>query len=201
LALEQLEDRLALSTYTVTTLADGGAGSLRDAITRANAHPGTDKINFQPGLAGLGGWSLANFGAASVDGSTFTGNSATGPGGGVMNAASSLARLTNRTVRDNSALAGGGISNQGGTLNVVSSRILNNTATTKGGGISTTDSSGAVIIDSVINTNQVISSATALGGGIDCENSFLSLVDCAVNGNPDPYAPHSKVLAIWIPRG
>src|SRR5690242_17827728 len=52
LALEQLEDRLALTTYTVTTLADGVAGSLRDAITQANAHRGTDKINFQPGLTG-----------------------------------------------------------------------------------------------------------------------------------------------------
>jgi len=136
-----------------------------------------------------------------VDGSTFAGNSAIGPGGGVMNAPGrTLAYLTNCTVRDNSALAGGGISNQG-YLSVDSSRIVNNTATTKGGGISTTDSSAAVIIDSNINTNQVISSATALGGGIDCENSFLSLFDCAVNGNPDPYAPHSKVLAIWIPRG
>src|SRR5262245_41237448 len=52
LALEQLEDRLALTTYTVTTLADGVAGSLRDAVTQANAHPGADTINFQPGLAG-----------------------------------------------------------------------------------------------------------------------------------------------------
>src|SRR5215475_6157147 len=52
LALEQLEDRLALTTYTVTTLADGVAGSLRDAITQANAHHGTDKINFQTGLTG-----------------------------------------------------------------------------------------------------------------------------------------------------
>src|SRR6516162_10346946 len=52
LALEQLEDRLVLTTYTVSTLADGVAGSLRDAITQANAHHGTDTINFQPGLAG-----------------------------------------------------------------------------------------------------------------------------------------------------
>ena len=93
-----------------------------------------------------------------------------------------MAYLTNCTVRDNSALAGGGISNQG-YLSVDSSRILNNTATTKGGGISITDSSAAVIIDSNINTNQVISSATALGGGIDCENSVLSLTDCVVNAN------------------
>src|SRR5215468_10976245 len=52
LALEQLEDRLALTTYTVTTLADGVAGSLRDAITQANAHHGTDTIKFQPRLTG-----------------------------------------------------------------------------------------------------------------------------------------------------
>src|SRR5262249_13730331 len=41
--IEALETRLALSTvYTVTSLADSGTGSLRDAITRANAlAPGT----------------------------------------------------------------------------------------------------------------------------------------------------------------
>jgi hypothetical protein len=37
--------------------------------------------------------------------------------------------------------------------------------------------------NSVINTNQVISSDTSLGGGIDCENSVLSLMDCVVNAN------------------
>jgi hypothetical protein len=33
-------------TYTVTNTADSGAGSLRQAILDANAHPGTDTIAF-----------------------------------------------------------------------------------------------------------------------------------------------------------
>src|SRR5262245_57178452 len=49
---EHLEGRLALSAYHVTTLTDGVAGSLRDAITQANAHDGAEIIDFQPGLTG-----------------------------------------------------------------------------------------------------------------------------------------------------
>src|SRR5215217_6137645 len=52
LPLEQLEGRLVLSAFHVTTLADGVAGSLRAAITQANAHAGPDIIDFQPGLTG-----------------------------------------------------------------------------------------------------------------------------------------------------
>ena len=52
LPLEQLEGRLVLSAFHVTTLADGGAGSLRAAIAQANAHAGADIIDFQPGLTG-----------------------------------------------------------------------------------------------------------------------------------------------------
>src|SRR5215467_1679653 len=52
LPLEQLEGRLVLSAFHVTTLADGGAGSLRDAVAQANAHAGADVITFQEGLTG-----------------------------------------------------------------------------------------------------------------------------------------------------
>jgi hypothetical protein len=54
-------------------------------------------------------------------------------------------------------------------------------ATSAGGGISTTAGS-ATITDSVINFNQVNFTGTALGGGIDCEYSVLSLTNCTVNG-------------------
>src|SRR5215472_15444252 len=52
LPLEQLEGRMVLSAFHVTTLADGGAGSLRAAVAQANAQAGADTIDFQPGLAG-----------------------------------------------------------------------------------------------------------------------------------------------------
>jgi hypothetical protein len=55
--VEALEDRRLPSAYVVTTTADGGAGSLRDAITKINAdanhsqyaspgNPGVDEIDF-----------------------------------------------------------------------------------------------------------------------------------------------------------
>jgi hypothetical protein len=45
--LEELEHRWLPSTFTVTTTADGGAGSLRQAIRDANANPGADMIHFR----------------------------------------------------------------------------------------------------------------------------------------------------------
>lgn len=44
--IEPLEARIAPATFTVTTLADSGPGSLRDAIEQANAALGADEIVF-----------------------------------------------------------------------------------------------------------------------------------------------------------
>src|SRR5262245_43404728 len=52
LTVEPLEDRTVPSTFTVQNLNDSGPGSLRAAITDANAHPNADLIKFANGLAG-----------------------------------------------------------------------------------------------------------------------------------------------------
>src|SRR5215471_15084174 len=52
LGLESLDARIVPSTFHVTTLADGGAGSLRAAVAGADAHAGPDAIVFDDGLAG-----------------------------------------------------------------------------------------------------------------------------------------------------
>ena len=50
---ERLEPRVLLSTFAVTTEADSGPGSLRQAILAANAFAGLDIIRFAiPGAAG-----------------------------------------------------------------------------------------------------------------------------------------------------
>jgi len=50
--LEAFEDRAVPSVYHVTTNADSGAGSLRDAVDAANKHVGADTIVFDTSLAG-----------------------------------------------------------------------------------------------------------------------------------------------------
>src|SRR5262245_32414326 len=50
--LECLSDRIVPSAFHVTPLAESGPGSLRAAVAQANAHPGADAIDFQPGLTG-----------------------------------------------------------------------------------------------------------------------------------------------------
>ena len=52
-----------MTTYTVTTNADSGAGSLRDAITQANAHPGST-IVFDPTAFTGGNASVITLGSA-----------------------------------------------------------------------------------------------------------------------------------------
>src|SRR3954452_19016525 len=47
--IESLEERCLLSTWTVTTLADSGSGSLRDQLAQAKSG---DTIQFTPGLVG-----------------------------------------------------------------------------------------------------------------------------------------------------
>src|SRR5689334_6240265 len=61
LMLEQFEDRLTLSTFTVTNIGDNGgfnpapfagSGTLRQAIVDANTHAGPDVIDFA--ISGVG---------------------------------------------------------------------------------------------------------------------------------------------------
>src|SRR5438093_4521515 len=49
MSLERLEDRTAPAVFTVSSTADVGAGSLRQAILDANAAPGADSIRFAIG--------------------------------------------------------------------------------------------------------------------------------------------------------
>src|SRR5438105_2243701 len=51
-AAERLEARRLLSGYLVTTFADSGLGSLRDAFQSANANPGPDTITFASNKSG-----------------------------------------------------------------------------------------------------------------------------------------------------
>ena len=47
ITLESLESRVAPATFTVTSVADSGMGTLRQALADADAAPGPDKIRFK----------------------------------------------------------------------------------------------------------------------------------------------------------
>src|SRR4051812_4807390 len=50
--LLSLEDRTVPATFTVSTLADAGAGSLRDAVQKANLTTAADVVRFAGNLHG-----------------------------------------------------------------------------------------------------------------------------------------------------
>jgi parallel beta-helix repeat protein len=73
-----LEDRLVPSTFVVTTLSDGGAGSLRQAIQQANVHAGADVISFDvAGTIELSSALPAVTGEVDLDGTTAPGYAGT----------------------------------------------------------------------------------------------------------------------------
>jgi parallel beta-helix repeat protein len=180
----------------------GGVFNYFESFTLTNC-----TVSSNSATSGSGGGLYNFYGTATLTNCTVSGNSATnGSGGGVDNGTYGQTTLTTCFVSHNSANIGGGIANQGtttvthsivernsanvgagmanqGTLNVASSIITANQAASKGGGISTTGGS-ATITDSTINGNFVFApGGTALGGGIDCENSVLSLTNCSVSVN------------------
>src|SRR5262245_58150602 len=51
--LQCLEDRVTPTNFIVMNTADAGTGSLRDAISQANAMMGADTITFAAGVTGM----------------------------------------------------------------------------------------------------------------------------------------------------
>src|SRR5262249_37933325 len=142
--LEMLEDRCVPSTFTVTNLRDdGSAGSLRQRIDAANAHPGADTVVFKPGLEGTILLNKVNGEIAITDNLILT-----GPG------AAKVAVDGNGTSR---------IFNVAGaaTLNVTIQglELRNGLGTVYGGAISS-DAQSLTLVQDVIDGNEAI-----FGGG------------------------------------
>jgi hypothetical protein len=204
-----LEGRLSPAVLTVSTLADGGAGSLRQAITDANNAAGDDVIQFAPGLRGT--ISLASalpgptsnvaiqgpgakllsvqesgplfnvLATVSISGLTFTG----GGNGDFISNAGDLT-LQECAVIGVNASFGSTLSNSG-TLTLDRCTVANNAATFGGvGGVSNTGT--LVVSNSTIAGNHSVSPfSTAVGGfpgpaGI-LNRGTLTITSSTVTGN------------------
>ncbi len=80
-ALEALEPRILFSTIVVSSTADSGAGSLRDAINLSNTMPGADEIHFN--IAGPGVKTIAPLSALPTITDSVIINGYTQPGASV----------------------------------------------------------------------------------------------------------------------
>jgi hypothetical protein len=202
LLLSRLEDRTTPANFAVTTLADTGAGTLRQAITDANTAAGADTITFQAGLTGT--ITLATALPAVTDPLTIT-----GPGAGSMtvrrdpaaatqfriftlNANTTIARLTitggAAVVPDTSrpGRSGGGIF----VASLISATVTDcvvtgNTASGEGGGINVFQNGILTIRNSTISGNSAGSGpGNHSGGGIYFRNGGTLLMEnCTVSGN------------------
>jgi hypothetical protein len=169
LAVEALDDRCLPSTFTVTNLLDTGAGSLREAVTAANASPGADTIDFAvTGTIGLTSGQLDITDSVTIN----------GPGAGAL------------TVRDqysNSRVFG----IAGDPTVTIAGLTVANGWSSEGGGISMTG--GIVTLDHVTVTGNYAVGYSAgswsdpagdgLGGGLYVAGGTLTLDQCTVSGN------------------
>jgi hypothetical protein len=190
--LESLETRLTPTTYTVSSLADSGQGSLRAAITSVNGDTSPDEIDFSvagvikltsgtlPGITNtvrLNGRSAAGFTNAplvELDNNGF--------GGLTLSGSNSI--LSSLSIVNS---GGAGVTFEGAdNITVVGNYIgltLDGSAlANKGGGLSVDNSTGALIGGTTPLDRNVISGNGTAGAGITLEpNGFDQIA--TIEGN------------------
>lgn len=184
-------------TFTVTSLADQGPGSLRQAVIEANANAGDDTIALADGLTGT--VSLTSGAIAITDSLTLSGpgadrlaisgNDATqillinpGPQGVVA-----ISGLTIRNGRDSVGNGGGAIFIESGQVTIRDSAIMDSVSDlgSGGGGAIRNQGDGVLtIINSTISGNTGINEyEEGGGGGIRSDRGRLVLMNSTVSGN------------------
>jgi hypothetical protein len=176
----------ASSTITLSTdSAVSGSLALADG---GGIYAGVDStLTLESGAAVTGntsrlrGGGIYNLGAALLDQSNVSNNSAMEDGGGIYHAGDVLV-INDSTLSGNSAdLSGGGIYNDGGDVNITASTLSDGQAGEHGGGISNTQSGTIVFSDASVLSNNI---ALLDGGGIHNESGTVEILsDSSVSGN------------------
>jgi hypothetical protein len=171
----------AFTTFTVMNTADGGPGSLRQAILDANANPGADTIDFQAGLTGTitltSGLLPTISEELTINGPgalviAVSGNNASGI---FVIASGIIVTISDLTISNGFAFTGGGILNNGGQISV-SDCTLSGSSSSAGGGIA--NLGGTVTV-----TDSTFSGNTASGGGIFNQGGIVTITNCTMSNN------------------
>lgn len=182
--------RLTDTDFTENTSggAPGNGGALHVTMGTVNATGGA-VVGNTAAREGGGFWNNAGW-TMTVDGTSFSGNTASGPaaddgGGALFNNGGTLV-VMNATLDRNAATgtagSGGGILNLGGVLNVTGGTIQNNAANRAGGGIE--DAAGTVVLTEVVlNSNFIDVAAPGNGGGLHSGGGDVTVVGGEVTRN------------------
>ncbi|MBX7106303.1 MAG: right-handed parallel beta-helix repeat-containing protein, partial [Gemmataceae bacterium] len=186
--LQCLEDRQVPAIFTVTTNADAGAGSLREALTLAQNNAQDDTITFNTGLVtspiSVTGGELS-YVAPSTEGKSLT---ITWPGAGKLTLQSSGAASTTRRVFNfsdasttvpsvaislsNLVITGGNLSSGNGagilttneSLSLTNCDVTANTTAGAGAGLAASAATPTITLSGTVFSNN---SATSTGGAIN----------------------------------
>ena len=173
------------NTYTVTNLSDSGAGSLRQAITDANANPGADSIVFMNGLTGT--ITIVTALPNLTDEVTLT-----GPGAKLLTIARSGTPYSTPFFRILTIDAGTATPP---TVSIFGLTLANGflSVLRGGGGAVYSNKANVTFTDCVMTNNGVRSGLTfglggtpnagALGGGVYNDQGTMTLTRCTVNNN------------------
>ncbi len=214
LRMEMLEERAVPATFVVSTLADSGAGSFRDAIDQANANLGPDRIDFA--VAGT----IQNLSAlpaitetVNIDGSTAPGFSSAPL---VEIDFNSFAGLSFNATSEGSALRSLGLVNAstaGVTLNADRILLVGNYIGLNLDGNTVAGNTGGVLITSSFNTigivgqpRNVISGNTGNGvtidGGAGTGGAANTLVDNFIGTDPSGFLARGNTnYGVYLTNG
>lgn len=187
--LDLLESRRLLATFLVTSAADDGEGSLRDAIEQANVQPGADVVEFDETMHGalilLGGTQLSIRDDLTINGPgrdllTVDGNRASRVFLNYAGARSTIRGLTVTGGFTESDIFddghGGGIRNHG-SLDLIDLLVKMNSAQGMGGGVLNLFDGELTLTNVTVSEN----SADA-GGGISSDDKLV-VIDSRIEGN------------------
>ena len=165
-AVESLETRELLTTFSVANLNDAGPGSLRDAIGQANSNPGADTITF----ATSGKITLTTGEIQITESLAVTGNGA-----------------ANTIIDGNLSSRIFDITNTGGDVTISDLTLMNGRTTGddtgfNGGAIQTLSSGSLTINRSVISGNSV-GGYNANGGAIYAASGMLIISESTLSRN------------------
>jgi predicted outer membrane repeat protein len=174
---------LSISTNAVINVAGPGAnfltlsGNSTSGIFSISGMANISNLGFTAANASTGAIAILGSSPVTINACSFTGNHATGSGGGAIADLSAALTVTSSTFSANTAPSGGAIALQGGSLTLNDSTLTGNTATVNGGAIYTSNTV-------VQMTNTTIAANQALtGGGYYATGGSLALANTAIAGN------------------